>query len=112
MGNIMGGKGRVGGSSVWESGASGRGRSLPRDRVSGAGRAMPVLSGGVVILDVSREVPLSPFSWVAPALPAPLILYCHFRIPLLPKNQQHPTLVPNSLDWRGQGRRLQSPLCW
>lgn len=51
-----------------------------------------------------------PFSWVAPALPAPLILYCHFLLSLLHKTlQQHPNLVPNSPCWKEEGRWLQSP---
>lgn len=55
------------------------GKAFPERGVSGAGRALTVLSGGVV-LDVSREV-LLPFflGWHQP-FPAPLILYCHFLL--------------------------------
>lgn len=108
MGNIIGEKGRVG--EVFGNGDRMEGgEAFPERGVSGAGREMPVLFGGVVILAVSREV-LAPLSWVAPALPAPLILYCHFLISLLHKTRQHPELVPNSLGCKGEGRRLQSPL--
>lgn len=107
MGNIIGEKGRVGAVfGNWDRMEGGA--AFPERGVSGAGREMPVLFVGVVILDVSREV-LSPFSWVAPALPAPLILSCHFLISLLHKTR-HPKLVPNSLGWKGEGRRVQSPL--
>lgn len=108
MGNIIGEKGRVGAVfGNWDRMEGGA--AFPVRGVSGAGREMPVLFGGVVILDVSREV-LSPLSWVAPALPAPLILYCHFLISLLHKTRQHSKLVPNSLGWKGEGRQLQSLL--
>lgn len=60
------------------------GEAFPEKGVSGAGRALTVLSGGVV-LDVSREV-LLPFflGWHQP-FPAPLILYCHFLLSLVHK---------------------------
>ena len=60
------------------------GEAFPERGVSGAGRALTVLSGGVV-LDVSREV-LLPFflGWHQP-FPAPLTLYCHFLLSLAHK---------------------------
>ena len=62
------------------------GEAFPERGVSGADRALTVLSGGVV-LDVSREV-LLPFflGWHQPfAVAPPAFLYCHFLLPLVHK---------------------------
>lgn len=75
---------------------------LSRRGLSDAGRAVPVLSGGVVILNVSREV-LSPFSWVAPAFPTSLISYCHFLISLLRKTSNN-ILTSYLTAWAGRER--------
>lgn len=54
-GDIVGEKGRVGAVfGDWDRVDGGE--AFPQRVVPGAGRALPVLSGGVVILDVSREV--------------------------------------------------------
>lgn len=76
MGNIMGGKGRVG-AMLGNWNRMEGGEAFLERGLSGAGRAVPVLSGGVVILDVPREA-LSPFSWVAPALSTPPYLLLPF----------------------------------
>lgn len=76
MGNTMGEKGRVGAVlGNWDCMEGGE--AFLERGVSGAGRAVPVLSGGVVILYVVREVLFS-FSWVAPAFPTPPYLLLPF----------------------------------
>ena len=108
-GDTVGEKGRVGAVfGDWDRVDGGE--AFPERGVSGASRALPLLCGGVVILDVSREVPPPSFSWVAPALPAPLILYCHFLLSLLHKPSSNIlTSYLTTPAGKGDGRRLQSP---
>lgn len=108
-GNIRREKGRVGAVfGNWDR--MERGRSFPRERGiwlwHGNARAL----WWRCYLGCVQGSLLSLLSWVASAIPAPLILYCHFLISLLHKTRQHPKLIPSNLGWKGEGRRLQSPL--
>lgn len=92
MGSLLGRE--VGGKQCLGIGTGWKGAKLfQAEGCSGADRAMPVPSGGVV-----RGSPSLHLFRVAPALLAPLILHCHFPLSLLHENvQRYLKLIPTSL---------------
>lgn len=109
MGNIMGR--RVGWEQCWGIGTVWKGAKVSRrERYLALAGQCPCF-------------PLSSLSWMGPGksssppflewhqLLQPPHLLLPFFSSLLHRNfQQHPNLVPNSLAWKGERRRLRSPL--
>lgn len=105
MGKIMGENGRVGAVlGNWDR--LERGEAFPEREVSGAGREMPVLFCGVVFLMRPGKSSPSVLGWHQPFQP-PSSFTAIFSS-LHENLQQHPNLVPDSLGWKAEGRRLQS----